>query len=215
MAFDTIGVCRGTTYLLGFIKVINRLIGVYMRNKVTRRGILLSGAMALMSDQFGVPAAANHTVPNDLDHEHFMRLAIERGKETPRLPFGAVIVNMKTKEVIAGGSMRVNKKPIWHGEMVAINGCPDTDTGFNWKEVCLYSTAESCPMCQSAILWAGIPLVVYGSSMPYLVERGWGYVNIRSQAVIDASLIGKCQSIGGVLEKECNQLFLDAKKLDS
>jgi tRNA(Arg) A34 adenosine deaminase TadA len=194
-----------------------------MDEQIDRRSLILTGAMTLLSAQLVSPGSAYAKngksktdsiieIPKDLDHEKFMKLALERAKQSPKLPFGAVAVNMKTKEVIAGGSMNTDKKAIWHGEMMAINGCPDTSTGFNWKEVVLYTTAESCPMCQSAILWQGIPLVVYGSSMPYLIGKGWGYVNIRAQDVIDKSLIGTCQLIPGIMEKECNQLFLDAKK---
>ena len=123
-----------------------------------------------------------------------------------------MIVNIKTKEVVSQGWVRVAKNPIWHGEMTAINSCPDVDNGFNWREVCLYTTGESCPMCQSAIIWTGMPLVVYGSSMPFLQKCKFGEINIRAKTVIEASLRRKCQIIGGVLEKECNQLFLDANK---
>lgn len=184
-----------------------------MEDKIGRRNLLMSGAAALLSGQLGPSAeAAGSAIPKDLDHERFMGLALNRAKESPSYPFGAIIVNMKTKDVIAGGSMKVDKKAIWHGEMSAINNCPDTSSGFDWKDVCLYTTAESCPMCQSAILWQGIPLVVYGSSMPYLIEKGWGYINIRAKNIIEASLVGKCELIGGVMEKQCNQLFLDAKR---
>jgi len=68
-------------------------------------------------------------------------------------------------------------------------------------------------MCQSAIIWTGMPLVVYGSSMPFLQKMQFGEINIRAKTVIEASLKGKCQIIGGVLEKECNQLFKDARKI--
>jgi tRNA(Arg) A34 adenosine deaminase TadA len=188
-----------------------------LKDKISRRGLLLGGTMALLADQFNLPSIGKESsiVSNDLDHEHFMRLAIAQGRKVPAYPFGSVVVNMKTKEVIAGGWVRVSKNPIWHGEMTAINNCPDTDTGFNWKEVCLYTTGESCPMCQSAIIWTGMPLVVYGSSMPFLQSQKYGEINIRAQAVIEASRIGKCQIIGGVLEKECNQLFIDGHALNA
>jgi tRNA(Arg) A34 adenosine deaminase TadA len=138
-----------------------------------------------------------------------MRLAIAEGKRVPWCPFGTVIVNMKTKEIVSRGRVR-GSNPIWHGEMSAIAACPDTDTGFRWDEVCLYTTGESCPMCQSAILWAGMPLVVYGSSMPFLQSQGFGDINIRATAVISASLRAKCTIYGGILEEECNQMFVDA-----
>jgi hypothetical protein len=56
-----------------------------------------------------------------------------------------------------------------------------------------------------------MPLVVYGSSMPFLQEQNFGEINIRAKTVIAASLKGKCKIIGGVLEKECNRLFEAAR----
>ena len=55
-----------------------------------------------------------------------------------------------------------------------------------------------------------MPLIVYGSSMPFLQSQKFGEINIRARDVINASLKGKCQIVGGVLEKECNQLFQDS-----
>jgi tRNA(Arg) A34 adenosine deaminase TadA len=187
--------------------------GEALEEKISRR-LMLGGALALLSSQLQLPSLGNKSaVPDNLDHERFMRLAINQGLKVPACPFGSVIVNMKTKEVVAEGWVRVNKNPIWHGEMTAINNCPDGESGFNWKDVCLYTTGESCPMCQSAIIWTGMPLVVYGSSMPFLQSCKFGEINIRANKVIDASLKGKCQIIGGVLEMECNQLFVDARNL--
>jgi len=187
-----------------------------MKEEISRRNLLLGGTMAMLANQLAIGAEAAEAdeasnIPADLDHEKFMRLAIAQGMKVPNCPFGSVIVNMHTKEVVGEGWVRVNKNPIWHGEMTAINSCPDVDTGFKWNEVCLYTTGESCPMCQSAIIWTGMPLVVYGSSMPFLQEQKFGEINIRARTVIAASLKGRCKVIGGVLEKECNKLFIDAR----
>jgi len=151
----------------------------------------------------------------DLDHEHFMRLAIEQAKKVPLCPFGTVIVNMRTKAVVAEGWVKVDKNPIWHGEMTALANCPDSDSGFNWHEMCLYTTGESCPMCQSAIIWTKMPLVVYGTAMPFLQSCGFGEINIRCQTVANASHYSKCTIIGGVLREECDALFRDAQRMNS
>ncbi len=183
-----------------------------MKGKVTRRGLLLGGASALVG--LGLPAvAAESEMAKGLDHERYMRLAIEQGKKNPKYPFGAVIVNMRTKEVVAEGFNHAYTNPIWHGEMTVINKCPDMDTGFNWKEMCIYTTGEPCAMCQSAILWTGMPLVVYGSSIPFLNTQKSKGINIRATAINNASFMGKCEIIGGVLEKECNELFAKAASM--
>lgn len=198
-----------------------------MIEKISRRRIIAGGAAALLSQQLSVDVLAKSKsaglsansglIPDDLDHEHFMRLAIEQANKVPSCPFGAVVVNMKSKKVVGEGWVRVKKNPIWHGEMTAINSCPDADLnqGFNWREVCLYTTGESCPMCQAAIIWTGMPLVVYGSAMPFLQRYKFGEIDIRAETVNKASRLGQCRIIGGVLEKECNALFADAHKFYS
>jgi tRNA(adenine34) deaminase len=182
---------------------------------LSRRKLLLGGAMLLMTGQSSTKTVAAKDTPVvfDLDHERFMRMAIVQALKVPQCPFGSVIVNLHTKKIVGEGWVRTNKNPIWHGEMTAINSCADVDAGFKWSEVCLYTTGESCPMCQSAIIWTGMPLVVYGSSMPFLQKQNFGEINIRARTVVAASLKGKCQLIGGVLEKECNKLFEDARKM--
>jgi tRNA(adenine34) deaminase len=48
----------------------------------------------------------------------------------------------------------------------------------------LYTTAEPCAMCQSAVEWAGIPIVYYGTSIPYLRKLGWHQIDIRAEEVV-------------------------------
>lgn len=191
-----------------------------MFSKIARRS-LLWGAAGLFAAASGLRADARKTpvtLPSafqNLDHERYMRLAIEQANKVPACPFGSVVVNAKSGKVVAEGWVRAEKNPIWHGEMTAIYNCPDTGADFNWQDVCLYTTGESCPMCQSAIVWSKMPLVVYGSSIPYLQKCGFGQINIRAQKIIDAAIFdyGNCTIIGGVLENECNALFEKAKQM--
>ena len=77
-------------------------------------------------------------------------------------PFGCVIV--KNNKIIGKGHNRVllRKDPTCHGEMEAIrNACENLGT-FDLKDCELYTTAEPCPMCLGAILWANIKKVYYG-----------------------------------------------------
>ncbi len=184
--------------------------------KISRRGVLVAAASVVFAQNSLQHAIADTDKATfaDLDHERFMRLAIEQANKVPECPFGAVVVNHRTKKVMGEGWVRANKNPIWHGEMTAINSCPDVSKDFDWKDMCLYTTGESCPMCQAAIVWTKMPLVVYGSSIPFLQTCGFGQINIRAQAIVDAALFdyGKTVIIGGVLEKECNSLFTKAKQ---
>lgn len=143
-----------------------------------------------------------------LDHERFMRLAIGQAKQVPKLPFGAVIVNAETSKVVAEGHNRSAESPILHGETDAIHRCAEKNPGIDWGKLVLYTTAEPCPMCQSAVAWAGIRAVVYGSSMPFLTSLGWWQIDIRAEEVIRQAKFRQCALLGGVLEKDCNELFL-------
>ena len=77
-------------------------------------------------------------------------------------PFGSVVV--KDGEIVGRGHNRVidKKDPTCHGEMEAIrNACKNLGT-HDLSGCELYTTAEPCPMCLGAILWANITTVYYG-----------------------------------------------------
>ena len=155
----------------------------------------------------GLPAGGALAATPAAEHEQYMRRAIEAARNNPRAPFGAVIVDRERKQVVAQGFNKASQNPAWHGEMDAINRCAADHPGVDWKRLTLYTTAEPCAMCQSAIIWAGMPLVVYGTSIPYLRKLGWGQIEIRAEEVAKASAFHPNKVLGGVLEEECNALF--------
>lgn len=147
-----------------------------------------------------------------LDHPKYMRLAIEQAKKVPELPFGAVIVDAQSGAVLAEGHNRSKESPTFHGEIDVINRLAAQQKVDDWSGLALYTTAEPCPMCQSAVEWAGIGLVVFGSSIPFLEQLGWWQIHIRAEEVIRQTPFRQTALIGGVLEAECNQLFLAVPK---
>lgn len=144
---------------------------------------------------------------NNLDHEFFMRRAIELALNVPNVPFGALIVNRDTDEILAEGWNKTNINPTWHGEIDAINQLVLRQESLDTSKLVLYTTAEPCPMCQAAILWAGIGMVVFGTSIRFLQNNGWHQIDILAQEVIHRSPHWSCKLISGVLEKDCNALF--------
>jgi len=79
-------------------------------------------------------------------------------------PFGAVVV--KDGQIIGRGHNEVikNNDPTCHGEMQAIRAaCRHLGT-YDLSGCELYTSAEPCPMCLSAIIWANIKTVYYGNS---------------------------------------------------
>ena len=149
---------------------------------------------------------------NDPDHERHMRRAIELAANVPDLPFGAVIVNRQSGKIMAEGWNRTSINPTWHGEIDAINQLASSHPGIGGTGLVLYTTAEPCPMCQGAILWGGIGAVVFGTSIRFLQANGWRQIDIRAEEVVRRSPAWKCTLIGGVLEEECNAIFLAASR---
>ena len=142
-----------------------------------------------------------------MTHEDYMRKAIALALKVSAFPFGAVIVNRAKGRIVAEGNNLSALNPAFHGEMVAINNCAELRHPADWSGLDLYTTAEPCPMCQSAIIWAGIDCVYYGTSIPYLQDHNWRQINIRASAVLAQSTFSNSKIVGGILEAECNALF--------
>lgn len=142
-----------------------------------------------------------------LDHEEYMRRAIDLARNVPEFPFAAVIVDQSTGEVLAEGWNKSSINPTWHGEIDAINRM--AQAGHDWRvtPLAIYTTAEPCPMCQGAIHWTGIEMVLFGSSIRFLQQLGWKQIDILAQEVAMKTPFSKCTVIGGILEVECNSLF--------
>ncbi len=136
-----------------------------------------------------------------MDAVDYMRLAIAAAKQSVA-PFGSVLVNRSTGDVLATG---YNRSPIRHAELDALLNCPES----RWPEVDLYTTAEPCPLCQGAIEFARIRIVHYGSSIPYLQAHGWWQIDIRAAVVASRCEPCGAQLVGGVCEDECNALYED------
>lgn len=97
----------------------------------------------------------------------FMQMAIDlsvRNVENGGGPFGAVIV--KDGNVVATGVNRVvsTNDPTAHAEVNAIrDACKKLET-FKLDGCTIYSSCEPCPMCLSALYWAGVSRICYGNT---------------------------------------------------
>jgi len=149
---------------------------------------------------------------SDLDHARYMRRAMALTASVPDLPFGAVIVNRANGKIVAEGWNKSSINPTWHGEIDAINQLVLSGPEIDGTNLVLYTTAEPCPMCQGAILWSGIETVVFGTSIRFLQTNGWRQIDILAEEVVRRSPTWNCGLIGGVLEQECNALFLAASR---
>ena len=101
------------------------------------------------------------------DDEKFMQLAIDLSIDNVANgggPFGAVIV--RDGEIIATGTNRVtaNCDPTAHAEVNAIRAACSKLGEFKLAGCTIYSSCEPCPMCLSALYWAGAERILYGNT---------------------------------------------------
>lgn len=117
----------------------------------------------IVDKQHGLPERSDYTD----DDRRFMQMAIDLSIENIDSgggPFGAVIV--RDGRVVAKGANRVvpNNDPTAHAEVMAIrNACRELAT-FDLAGCTVYSACEPCPMCLSALYWAGIERICYANT---------------------------------------------------
>ncbi len=107
------------------------------------------------------------TIQPTPDDFRFMRLAIDLSIENVKHgggPFGAVIV--RDGKVLSTGVNRVtaNCDPTAHAEVSAIRAACASIGDFKLSGATVYSSCEPCPMCLSALYWAGVERIFYGNT---------------------------------------------------
>lgn len=121
--------------------------------------------------------------------------ALKRGDR----PIGAVIVHQN--EIVGRGSNGFHScsSDISHAELNALLSCAPF-LKEHGPECVIYTTFEPCVMCLGAIVMANIRYIVFGMPDNYIRARGM----IESLDYVRRRIMGY---LGGVLEKECIDLF--------
>ena len=143
----------------------------------------------------------------------FMAATIDIARANPMAPYGAMIV-YDDKEILLTSVNSAHNHPLMHGELSVINDL--FNSGFNQdvSKLSLYTTAEPCPMCAAAIYWAMIPKVIYGTSIAFLHELFGRQIQVNAKDILSKTPdFYNCHLVGGIMEEECDQLFITAKKL--
>jgi len=127
---------------------------------------------------------------------NFMNMAIEEARRTMNEnkggPFGAVITD-KDGNVIAVASNLVleSHDPTAHAEIMAIRKASEKLGTHDLSGCTLYATGYPCPMCLSAIIWANIKKVYYGTSLEEAKKIGfrddfiYNYFNGNNKNILD------------------------------
>jgi tRNA(Arg) A34 adenosine deaminase TadA len=147
----------------------------------------------------------------------FMRLAIKEARKNIKTmeggPFGACIV--KNGRVLAVARNTVLKSDATsHAEINAIRKASLRIKNFDLSGCIIYSTTEPCPMCFSAIHWARIEAVIYGTSICDVKKVGFNELSI-SCGKMKKEGFSKVQLFSGYLKKECLHLLRDWGALEN
>jgi len=106
-----------------------------------------------------------HCGMNDQDHLR-EAIALSRAalEDDVGGPFGAVVVHAGT--VIGRGRNRVlaDADPTAHAEVVAIRAACTARGTHDLSGCTVYASCEPCPMCLSALYWAGVDRVVFAAT---------------------------------------------------
>ena len=139
----------------------------------------------------------------------WMRLSIataREGMEAGQTPFGAVIVKAGELVVAAHNVVWRTTDITAHGEVNAIRlACQKLST-IDLKGCTIYSSTEPCPMCFSAIHWAGMDRIVFGAAIKDAQAAGFEELTISNEQM--KKLGGsKVEIVGGVMAEEAVELF--------
>ena len=189
-----------------------------MQSSWHRRTVI--GGVLLMGSGIGaLPAAAQYAavvkklaaIPAPT-RESAMRRAIAVARRNAAYPFGAVITRIADGHMMAEGVNASSRNPMLHGEVAAMEDYLHRHGNRDWSDMVLYTTAEPCSMCMSALIWAGIGGVVFGTSLAGLKRAGIDQIDIPAATVIAASPFWHGELLGGVLAEETDHLFMRGGK---
>ena len=132
---------------------------------------------------------------------------IEKGEGGP---FGAVIV--KDGRIVAKGHNQVLKNcdATCHGEIMAIRRASKKLGTHNLSACEIYTTAEPCPMCLGAIMWANIDKVYYGCNINDTDKIGF-----RDEKFYNTGSDKLKGFLTEIDRAECLKLFSDYSSLES
>jgi guanine deaminase len=151
----------------------------------------------------------NSYIIRPMNDKDFMLLAIKKAREGMKkgqTPFGACIV--KNGKVVA-----LSHNVVWkttditaHAEVTAIRAACKKLKTVNLSGCIIYSTCEPCPMCFSAIHWARIEKIYYGTNITDAKKIGFSELKI-SNIKMKKEGKSKVKVIKNFQRKESLELF--------
>ena len=121
-------------------------------------------------------------------------------------PFGCCIVSDERIIARAHNSVLKDKDPTAHAEINAIRKASQALNRYDLSDCIIYATTEPCPMCFSAIHWAKIPIVVYGTEISEAKELGFNELVINT-GKLKALSGARVELVGNFMHPQCRKLF--------
>jgi len=139
----------------------------------------------------------------------FMLVALEKaflGLRKCQTPFGACVV--KDGRVVASAHNTVwsDCDSTAHAEVNAIRKACRRLKTIDLSGCTIYSTCEPCPMCFSAIHWAGIGRAVYGCTIGDARKSGFNEM-VLSNKKLSGMSGSKIKIKSGFMRRECLRVF--------
>ena len=145
-----------------------------------------------------------------MEYKEFMGKAIETAYDGIKLghggPFGVVIESEGQILAVSHNTVLKEKDPTKHAEINAISIAAKKCGTYDLSNCTLYSTTEPCPMCFSAIHWAKIGSLVYGTQIKDVVELGFNELMIPASKMKEEGR-SPVKIEGGFMLTECMALL--------
>ena len=139
-----------------------------------------------------------------LDHEHFMRLAIEegaRGGAEGNSATGSVIVRDNVVVAMGRNLVTSTNDPTAHAETVALREAGAAVGSPDLSGCTLYTSFQPCPMCCGALMVSGISRLVMGGRPDASTNRYGGYT--PEQLLEQTGWGSSIEVVTGILPEEC------------
>jgi tRNA(Arg) A34 adenosine deaminase TadA len=139
----------------------------------------------------------------------WMRLAIEKSREgvaNGQTPFGAVITKNGELVIAAHNVVWATTDITAHAEVNAIRLACKKLNAIDLRGCTIYSSTEPCPMCFSAIHWAGMEKIFYGASIADAAAAGFNELPISNH---DMKRLGqsRVEVVADLLREEAQEVF--------
>ena len=149
-----------------------------------------------------------------------MDLGIKEAKKTMNNniggPFGAVITDKYDNVIaVASNTVLASHNPCAHAEMNAIRKAGKVLKTHDLSGCKIYATGYPCPMCLSAIIWANIKDVYYGTDLKEAEKIGfrddfiYEYIKGENKELLNIQQMDhdKCIELFNEYEEKSKQIY--------